>query len=317
MATIIDAAMRICPDCKEEKLSSDFIIAKRVNQRCNRCHNAIRTQKRKDAKARADQSVKTCKVCNVEKNGADFVFGTLTCKACTSEAEKEANHRPSETDPDKTCRVCNETKSALLFRKRELTCKECSKKKLYAWREDNKDRFLEICKAYRDKEESKQVRNATARKKYRDHIDIRLLQLYRNRVRLCIKKHYYPRNTHFEYKKLLGCSWNDLVSWLESNMTPEMTWDNYGIYWQVDHVTPCASFDFSVEENRRACFNWSNLAPLESVTNLMKRDKIDNAMIHFYKEKAIEYMNNHPEMTIVTDALPNDLQEALDEDLEL
>ena len=113
MAT--ELTTRICPDCNEEKLSTDFIIAKRVNQRCNRCHNAVRSQKRKDAKARANQVMKTCKVCNVEKNGVDFVFGTLTCRVCTSEADKEANHRPSESDPDKTCRVCNETKSALLI----------------------------------------------------------------------------------------------------------------------------------------------------------------------------------------------------------
>ena len=308
---------RICPDCNEEKQSSDFIIAKRVNQRCNRCHNARRNQKRKEKEACASQTVKTCKVCNVEKNGADFVFGTLTCKICMSEADKEANHRPTASDPDKTCRVCNETKSALLFRKREYTCKQCSTQKLYAWRENNKERFLEICKTYRDKDTSKQVRNATARKKYSENIGIRLLQLYRTRVRLCIKKQYYPKHTSFDYEKLLGCSWDNLVEWLESNMTPNMTWENYGTHWHVDHVTPCASFDFAEEENRRACFNWSNLAPLERIENILKRDKIDMDMIQHYKQKAIEFIKNHPTMKIVTDALPDDLQQALDEDLEL
>lgn len=307
---------RICPNCNEEKLSTDFIIARRVNHRCNRCHNALRSQKRKIAKSRADQNVKICKVCATEKNGVDFVFGTLTCKTCASEIDKEANHRPSESDPDKTCMSCNETKSALLFRKRELTCKECTKKKLYTWRENNKERFLEICKAYRDKDESKQVRNATARKKYRENIVVRLLQLYRNRVRDYIKQDYCPRNTHFEYEKLLGCSWNELVKWLESNMKPDMSWDNYGTYWHVDHITPCASFNFAEEENRRACFNWSNLAPLESIENLMKRDKIDTNMIQLYKQKAIEFIKNHPEMLFVTDSLPDDLQRALDDDLE-
>lgn len=88
-----------------------------------------------------------------------------------------------------------------MFRKKEFICKDCNKKKLYAWRESNKERFLEICKTYRDKREKKDMKNAYWRKRYADNIKDRLLQLYRSRIRLLIKKPHFPKNTPFDYNK--------------------------------------------------------------------------------------------------------------------
>lgn len=300
--------IQLCPDCNMDKPVSDFTIAKRVYPRCRRCQNDINNRKRKEAKERVKDTTKVCKVCHVEKNGIEFEFRTLTCKLCFCEKDKEANHRPSAEDPDKHCRVCQETKQATAFRKRELVCKECNKKKLYKWREENKERFLEICKTYREKEDKRELRRKYLRDKYKNDIESKLLQRYRTRVRLCIKKKYYPKNKHFEYGQLLGCNWDVLVSWLEYNMTPEMSWENYGTYWHVDHVQPCARFDFSEEENRRKCFNWTNLAPLEAVENLRKSDSINEVMIEHYKQRAIQYLREYPYTSILTDALSDDMK---------
>lgn len=301
-------ATQLCPDCNLDKPVSDFTIAKRVNPRCNRCQNNVRNQKRKMAMEKAKDTTKVCKSCHVEKNGTEFEFGTLWCKPCFSEKDKEANHRPTTEDPDKNCRICELVKPATSFRKRELVCKECNKQKLYKWREENKERFLEICKTYREKEDKKALRRQYLRDKYKNDIESRLLQLYRTRVRECIKKRYYPKNKHFEYEKLLGCNWDMLVSWLEYNMKPEMSWENYGTYWHVDHIQPCARFDFSEDKNRQKCFNWANLAPLEAIENLKKSDSIDEQMIEYYKEKAIQFISERPNLSILTDALPEEFK---------
>lgn len=299
---------KLCPDCNTTKDIIEFTYSHRILVRCKTCQNAQRCKKRKEAKENAVNITKTCKKCNIEKKGSEFEFGTLLCKYCFSEQDKEANNRPSETDPDKMCRVCETTKPAIMFRKRELVCKECSKKKLYEWRENNKERFLKICKNYRDRDEKKELRNKNRREKYWNEIKERLTQLYRTRVRLCIKKKYYPKNTKFDYNTLLGCEWNYLIKWLEFNMKPEMSWDNYGSYWHIDHVYPCSLFDFSIEEERTKCFNWTNLTPLECIENIKKSNKLDINLIQHYRKRAIEFIQENPDIQLLTDSLPDDIK---------
>ena len=73
---------------------------------------------------------------------------------------------------------------------------------------------------------------------------------------------------------LVGCTRKQLRAHLESQFTKRMTWDNYGRYWHVDHILPCASFDHSVSEQVKQCWHWTNLAPLEASKNLEKSDTI-------------------------------------------
>ena len=300
--------IKLCPDCNIEKPIDDFKNHQRTLPRCKPCQNIARCKKRKESKAKADTITKICKQCNTEKNGSEFEFGTLLCKLCFSEKDKEANHRPSVTDPDKTCKTCNISKSATMFRKRELVCKECNKKKLYEWRENNKERFLEICKTYRDKDDKKVLRKNYLKEKYNKDIKFRLEKIYRNRIRLCVKSQYCPKLTSFNYEKMLGCSWEIFIQWLEFNMKADMNLKNYGSYWHVDHVYPCSLYDFSVEENRLKCFNWTNLTPLEANENLKKSNKLDIDLIQHYRKRAIEFIQQNPTISILTDSLPDDIK---------
>jgi Uri superfamily endonuclease len=68
---------------------------------------------------------------------------------------------------------------------------------------------------------------------------------------------------------LVGCSMDELRAHLESQFTDGMTWDNYG-EWHVDHIKPCAMFDFSVDSHQFECFHYTNmqLTASEQVTEL-------------------------------------------------
>ena len=74
----------------------------------------------------------------------------------------------------------------------------------------------------------------------------------------------------------LGCSIDELKSYLESKFQPGMTWINYGKGgWHIDHIKPLSSFDLTkIEELREAC-NYKNLQPLWAKDNLMKGSKYD------------------------------------------
>jgi len=73
----------------------------------------------------------------------------------------------------------------------------------------------------------------------------------------------------------LGCSVEELKSWLESQFKPGMSWDNYGFrVWHIDHIRPCASFDLSDIEQQKQCFHYTNLQPLWARENIQKKDKL-------------------------------------------
>lgn len=73
---------------------------------------------------------------------------------------------------------------------------------------------------------------------------------------------------------LVGCSPMQLRSHLESHFTKQMSWDNYGRYWHVDHIIPVSAFDHTSRKQRQQCWHWTNLRPLQATLNLRKNNKI-------------------------------------------
>jgi len=76
---------------------------------------------------------------------------------------------------------------------------------------------------------------------------------------------------------LVGCSMDELRDHLEYRFTAGMTWDNYG-EWHVDHIKPCAMFDFSIDSHQFECFHYTNMQPLWAIDNYkkgIKYEKID------------------------------------------
>jgi hypothetical protein len=71
-----------------------------------------------------------------------------------------------------------------------------------------------------------------------------------------------------------GCNTKQLAKHLESGFTKRMTWENYGTYWHVDHILPCASFDHTDEKQVAQCWHWTNLRALEAKKNMDKSDSI-------------------------------------------
>ena len=62
---------------------------------------------------------------------------------------------------------------------------------------------------------------------------------------------------------------------LEKMFTEEMTWENYGTYWHVDHMIPCISWDLFSDKEQKMCFNYKNLQPLEGKENMRKHAEFD------------------------------------------
>ena len=77
-------------------------------------------------------------------------------------------------------------------------------------------------------------------------------------------------NKNSKSLELLGCTIGEFKQHLEKQFKPEMTWDNHGEIWEIDHIKACANFDLSSLEEQQKCFHYSNLQPLFKTTEIAK-----------------------------------------------
>jgi len=135
-------------------------------------------------------------------------------------------------------------------------------------REQNREKFLAYLKDWRQKNKaraSEQVRLCHAKKRQSD-------PLYKLQLRLRWRLWSVVRGIKGYTRKtseLLGCSLTELKNWLEKQFQPGMSWDNYG-EWHIDHIIPCAAFNFANESEQKACFHYKNLQPLWARENASK-----------------------------------------------
>ena len=66
------------------------------------------------------------------------------------------------------------------------------------------------------------------------------------------------------YECLLGYTWLEMRAHLERLFTPEMTWENWGKYWEVDHIEALSRFRYETMSDPEFKRAWalSNIRPL-------------------------------------------------------
>lgn len=168
-------------------------------------------------------------------------------------------------------------KKRILQQRRLYIIKNKIKIKTYykKWCENNKEYISLENKKYYEKNKNSLKRKAKIYYlKHKKHITLRKriynlekrqkddnFRLIGNlRSRICMAVKHYKKST--TTKDLTSCSLKFLKRHLEKQFTFKMNWNNYGKYWEIDHIKPCFKFDLSKESEQRKCFNYHNLRPL-------------------------------------------------------
>ena len=94
---------------------------------------------------------------------------------------------------------------------------------------------------------------------------------------------------------LLGCSPEFYRRWIIQQLQGDMTIENYGSTWQIDHCLSIASCDLSDENDKKKCFNWVNLRPIYSTENNLKGSKIDYRLYLLQQIKAYQFIKLNEE----------------------
>jgi len=168
---------------------------------------------------------------------------------------------------DKKYHLKNREKRLEQMKEYDLKNKERHSKQMKEHYLKTKERYQERSKKNNSKPETKELTRNRQNNRYRTDINFRLSKLCRGRVRLALK----GLNKSASTMKLIGCTPDELRKHIESLFEPWMTWENQGLGgWDVDHIKACFHFNLADPEQQRACFNWSNLQPMEHIANIKK-----------------------------------------------
>ena len=201
---------------------------------------------------------KVCSKCGVEKALCEFFKDKSKkggyrrdCKVCNTadrdrrrraNMEKERARRREWDRANKDMKKAYHEANKVKILKRDLR-----------YRQENKDYFLEYNRAYRSKNKQKvkdyhkryregnkehlrEVKNSYARKSRKSDPAYRLRGIVSNAFWAALKNQGNTKGG--ATFSTLPYSPHDLVEHLERQFDDKMNWDNYGSYWDVDHIHP-------------------------------------------------------------------------------
>ena len=231
-----------------------------------------------------------CFVCTEERPVTDF-YSTgrqprSECKKC-SDAKIQ---RISNANEPRVCTDCNEQRAPSEFYvdrgRLAAKCKGCTKEaqRLYNQRKGKVVRERYRATAARgvavgkyNKSQKAQAARARWRESAKECVEYRLIEAHRSTMKSAMQCYGNGQKKDDHTILLLGCSIADFRNYIEKQWQVGMTWDSRGVgqgKWQIDHITPLASFDLTKPDEQKRAFHFSNQQPLWHSDNAKKSDKL-------------------------------------------
>lgn len=163
-------------------------------------------------------------------------------------------------------------------------------RKLGKWETMSKEEKREIYRKRRAdyaKKNPEVVRrlNREAQKKHLENPIHKVANNLRGRINVILKEKKFPKTKHLE--EILGCNWEILETWLSADFVENMSMDNYGKEWTLQHIVPLTHCENTEEVNLLNFYK--NLKPMTLDENLSLNDNLlwdDLNEWHFENEMA-------------------------------
>lgn len=264
--TIRNIPKNICTKCLIEKPEVSFPINKYSGNRRNICSDCLKQYGKKWRNENKEYANSLRKIWATKNKDHLLLYHQQRNKKLKelgfkrerikSDEEKQANRIWREKNKD-----ILKLKSKLYYNKNKEKRLLHSKK----WREQNKEKAKQMHKSWMD-------RNKDYYKEIRKDPIFRLKLNLRRRVSRAIKSQLAKKSKHT--LEMLGCTWEVFIKHIEQKFRDGMTWENYAIFWEIDHIKPCNSFNLLNQNEQNICFHYTNLQPLTKSENRIKGAKI-------------------------------------------
>ena len=138
---------------------------------------------------------------------------------------------------------------------------------------NNKLKVNTKVKEYR--ENNKEKIRTYHRERRHNNLYYKIRHTIESRIRIALK-----RNTKSNKStKLLGTTILYYKKYLENQFTDEMSWDNYGDVWEIDHIIPISWYNLSLQSHQLRAFHYTNTKPMLSDENRTKGARTCNPTI--------------------------------------
>jgi hypothetical protein len=207
------------------------------------------------------------------------------CPKCERLLERATNYYKNKARHDgldTTCKECYK-----LARQKRLQTKEGKEKhRAYSakWREENREKSnkysREWCKNNREKvrEYVREGQRKLMRERRKDPV-FRLRCNVSRQIGHALKRANGSKRGE-SVMKHLPYTQEQLREHLEKQFDDNMTWENYGTYWHIDHIYPQSllPYDSMEHPNFQKCWSLDNLQPLEGKANIRKSNKLEKVI---------------------------------------
>lgn len=240
--------------------------------------------------------LKLCKKCNVDKELHDFYTGKNSCKECNKISFKinYQNNRDKKLDSQK--KYYHDNKDLISNYKKSYSDKnseelkairkskydsnpEVYKKSSINYYNKNKDKINEnrreskvsLVYYHNNKEEQLPKIYNYRKKKMAEDSFYKFKHQIRNLVRGSLKRKY--TNKSRRTIEILGCTFEEFRIYIEGKFDSNMSWENQGTYWHLDHIKPISIA--KDEEEVYELNHYTNFQPLYWRDNLTKGNKYE------------------------------------------
>lgn len=241
-------------------------------KRCGKCKKVKETSKFYVHRQNKDGLACYCKECQSKQRKARY--------AKNPKKENESNQKWKELNKDKRRKAdCawyarNKEKCAAYtawYRENNIEkCKKISKH----WQQRNPDKVREYGRRWvaADPERAK-AKSRRSAIKARSTISGKLTDNIRRRIAKALHPHIKSGRT---WKFLMGYTIDQLKKHIEKQFTGDMSWQNYGGQWHLDHIIPIKAFNFEKPEDEdfKKCWSLKNLQPMWAKENISKGAKL-------------------------------------------
>ena len=157
-------------------------------------------------------------------------------------------------------------------RKYYLDNKEKLLRNCVLWCKNHKEKRKKWNKKWREKNKEKIRFNHRnwLRNKRKNNINFRINGI----ITTAIWKSLHSKKAGRKWENLVGYTINDLMKHLEEKFDDKMNLENYGSYWQIDHIKPKSLFKYETAEDPefKKCWALENLQPMEKIANMKKHN---------------------------------------------
>ena len=224
--------------------------------------------------------MKTCTKCGIEKELTEFHKcsrrGTQSaCKKCRNATNVKWNSENKE----KKAQWYQDNKKDILEKQKKSTTR---KEHMIKYRERKKEDTRKYNKEYHKKNKKTIISKMVVQKRERRNSDV-IFRIKCNIQSLFLvklkTKNVGKRQPFFSYT---GLRYSQYIEYFKTTQPEEFNlYLEKGAY-HIDHIIPCALYDFTDEEEIKKCWHPHNLRIIPAEENLSKSNKLDLQLVDKY-----------------------------------